>query len=329
MSRLTATELWNLARVGRPTVVGGTVVVPITTYDIDDNEGTTALHLVDGEDLRPLTADGTAPLFSGNPCDSKKHEVCTSILHSEEYRHSKYPTMSDCAADKFTLTVAVDEPGSKVHYMAVADATDYSSANAAPVTDPTLEQIKAGVDYTALRDLLKAGEWEEADNEHRRLMCVLAGEDAEDRGWVYFTEVKQFPVKDLKTIDNLWTFYSDGKFGFSVQRKIWIGKKRQWAKFFKEIDWVQGENNAYRKWPEEFIWKKEAKKGHMPLTNALRGTQLLNALLEHPAFAPPAKPKSAADQAAEAMEQMGDNLKKAMGGGMPGLKGLKKPSWMK
>ena len=161
------------------------------------------------------------------------------------------------------------------------------------------------------------------------MMCVLAGEDAEDRGWVYFTEVKQFPVKDLKTIDNLWTFYSDGKFGFSVQRKIWIGKKRQWAKFFKEIDWVQGENNAYRKWPEEFIWKKEAKKGHMPLTNALRGTQLLNALLEHPAFAPPAKPKNAADQAAEAMEQMGDNLKKAMGGGMPGLKGLKKPSWMK
>lgn len=196
-------------------------------------------------------------------------------------------------------------------------------------TPSPFRETQAGVDYTALRDLLKAGEWEEADNEHRRLMCVLAGEDAEDRGWVYFTEVKQFPVKDLKTIDNLWTFYSDGKFGFSVQRKIWIGKKRQWAKFFKEIDWVQGENNAYRKWPEEFIWKKEAKKGHMPLTNALRGTQLLNALLEHPAFAPPAKPKSAADQAAEAMEQMGDNLKKAMGGGMPGLKGLKKPSWMK
>ena len=65
--------------------------------------------------VQVTTADGTAPLFSGNPCDSKKHEVCTSILHSEEYRHSKYPTMSDCAADKFILTVAVDEPGSKVH----------------------------------------------------------------------------------------------------------------------------------------------------------------------------------------------------------------------
>ena len=95
-------------------------------------------------------------------------------------------------------------------------------------------------------------------------MCVLAGEDAEDRGWVYFTEARQFPVKDLLTIDALWTFYSDGKFGFSVQRKIWVGQKRQWTKFFKQIDWVQGENNAYRKWPEEFIWKKEAARGHMP-----------------------------------------------------------------
>ena len=184
--------------------------------------------------------------------------------------------------------------------------------------------MQAGVDYTALRDLLKAGEWEEADNEHRRLMCVLAGEDAEDRGWVYFTEARAFPVKDLLTIDALWTFYSDGKFGFSVQRKIWVGQKRQWTKFFKQIDWVQGENNAYRKWPEEFIWKKEAARGHMPLTNALRGTQLLEALLEHPAFAP-AKPKDAATQVADVME----GAKKGLEGAFKGLKGLKKPDWMK
>ena len=32
-----------------------------------------------------------------------------------------------------------------------------------------------GVDYATFRDLLKAGEWEKADDEHRRLMCVLAG----------------------------------------------------------------------------------------------------------------------------------------------------------
>ena len=115
-------------------------------------------------------------------------------------------------------------------------------------------------------------------------------------------------------------YYSDGKFGFSVQRKIWIGQKRQWAKFFKAIDWTTGENGNYRKWPEEFIWEKTAAKGHMPLTSALRGTQLLNALLEHPAYAP-AEKKNVADNIKESLGNIGKGVK--------GLQGLKKPSWMK
>ena len=208
-----------------------------------------------------------------------------------------------------------------------------------PKTKTTSTQIESknpqvGVDYAPFRDLLKAGEWRLADDEHRRLMCVLAGEDAEDRGWVYFTEARAFPVTDLKTIDTLWTFYSNGKFGFSVQRKIWVGQRRQWLKMFRQINWTNDqENECYRKFPEEYIWSIDAAKGHMPLTNALRGTQLLEALLEHPAFAPPKKVKSQAELATEsAQETFTEVTKKAedvMGNVMKGLKGLKKPSWMK
>ena len=149
-------------------------------------------------------------------------------------------------------------------------------------------------------------------------MCVLAGEDAEDRGWVYFTEARQFPVKDLLTIDALWTFYSDGRFGFSVQRKIWVGQRRQWAKFFKQIDWVQGENNAYRKWPEGSSGRRRRRAG-IALTNAPRGTQLLEALLEHPAAA---KPKDAATQVSDAMEGAKKGLEGALGSRS------QKPDWM-
>jgi len=39
------------------------------------------------------------------------------------------------------------------------------------------------------------------------------------------------------------------------------------------------------KWPGEFQYDAAAVKGHLPLTNALRGTQLFEAILEHPAFA--------------------------------------------
>ncbi len=42
----------------------------------------------------------------------------------------------------------------------------------------------------------------------------------------------------------------------------------------KQIDWVSGENNIYRKWPLEFKYTLDAPRGHLPLTNALRGTQV-------------------------------------------------------
>lgn len=203
----------------------------------------------------------------------------------------------------------------------------------------------------------------------------------------------------MRTLDELWKAASGGKFGYSVQREIWLQNRRQWPKFFKAIDWVVGENNVYRwagragaggraragrshaaawrilcmrgrlpclvrvvqrvpavisapscptrrhgqerciphavrppycrkpphftllhphptarfhaphqppqphqpapnpttltpppalfhrrKWPAEFNYSVDAPKGHLPLTNALRGTRLFEAIMEHEAF---------------------------------------------
>jgi hypothetical protein len=98
-------------------------------------------------------------------------------------------------------------------------------------------------------------------------------------------QVKDIPVEDMETLDELWKASSGGKFGFSVQRQIWRACDKKWAKFFQAIDWLEGENQKYRAWPAEFVYNvPEAKKGHLPLTNALRGTQLLEAILTHKAF---------------------------------------------
>ncbi len=64
MAHLTAETLWSLTRVGRPTAVGTTVVVPLTTHDVAENKGTTSLSLVGHDGLRPLTMDGTSPALS-------------------------------------------------------------------------------------------------------------------------------------------------------------------------------------------------------------------------------------------------------------------------
>jgi len=147
-----------------------------------------------------------------------------------------------------------------------------------------LTRAQCGADYTLLRDLLAGCEWEKADNETRLKLCQLAGEEAETREWVYYSEVKDIPAADLATIDALWRGYSNGRFGFSVQRAIWLAEKRKWGQLFTRIGWTMGENKAYRKFPSEFLWAADAPKGHLPLTNCLRGTQLFSEVLQHPAF---------------------------------------------
>ncbi|MEM1280199.1 MAG: TIR domain-containing protein, partial [Cyanobacteria bacterium P01_H01_bin.152] len=70
-----------------------------------------------------------------------------------------------------------------------------------------------GIDYRRLRDLLKAGEWREADQETADQMLKAMGQTT---WWkVESNDLLNFPCADLKTIDQLWVKYSDGKWGFS------------------------------------------------------------------------------------------------------------------
>lgn len=76
------------------------------------------------------------------------------------------------------------------------------------------------LDFTKLKELLTEEDFKKADEESRSLLLQLAGEDAQSRGWIYFTEVSSIPAQDLKTIDELWKASSNGKFGYSVQKKV-------------------------------------------------------------------------------------------------------------
>lgn len=123
------------------------------------------------------------------------------------------------------------------------------------------------------------------------MLIVLAGEAAEKRGYVFFSEVQFISQLDLKAIDDLWRLYSDNRFGYSVQKKIWDKENRDFSKFFIKVGWMKKldtevEQYNYRSFPTEFIWEldKDTPLGHLPLTNALRGTQLLTSIFNHPAF---------------------------------------------
>ena len=123
----------------------------------------------------------------------------------------------------------------------------------------------------------------------RDTLIEISGAKAKGRNFVYFTDVKNIPSTDLATMERLWNRFSNGKFGYSVQKKKWRQSKENFEVFCQKIGWTtkDGEVERKKRWfgASEFIYNVEkAPEGHLPLTSALRGTSLIKNLLNHPVW---------------------------------------------
>ena len=136
------------------------------------------------------------------------------------------------------------------------------------------------IDYQDLQELLIIQKFQEADALTRVKLCELAGNTAVNRKWIYFTEVEKFPITDLATIDLLWQVYSEGKFGYQVQRQMWLSLGKDYNQLWTKLKWKT--ENKWTKYPQEFIWDLTAPMGHLPLSNQLRGVREIDALFNHP-----------------------------------------------
>ncbi|CCI19633.1 Genome sequencing data, contig C280 (fragment) [Microcystis aeruginosa PCC 9807] len=101
-----------------------------------------------------------------------------------------------------------------------------------------------------LEDLLKQQQWKQADEETVRVMLQVANGRSE--GWLREEDIDYFPCEDLRTIDQLWVKYSGGRFGFSVQAKIYrkLGGTREydekiWNAFGDRVGWRVNNNWIY------------------------------------------------------------------------------------
>jgi hypothetical protein len=139
-----------------------------------------------------------------------------------------------------------------------------------------------GIDYRQLQQMLSAQDFQAADRMTLQKLCELAGPQAVQRKWLYFTEVENFPMLDMQTINTLWVVHSEGKFGFSIQRELWL-ESQNWEKLWPKIGWKTGNN--WTRYPDGFTWNLTAPKGHLPLSNQLRGVRVIASLLSHPAWA--------------------------------------------
>ncbi|MGB7412726.1 MAG: GUN4 N-terminal ARM-like repeat domain-containing protein [Thermosynechococcaceae cyanobacterium] len=122
-----------------------------------------------------------------------------------------------------------------------------------------------GADYLPLQQLLARQQFEEADRLTLQKLCELEGPAAVKRKWIYFTQIERFPISDLQTMNQLW-----------------LSLGRNWDALWPKIEWKQDRN--WTRYPESFTWDLSAPRGHLPLSNQLRGIQVMNALLNHPAW---------------------------------------------
>ncbi|MEG5032200.1 GUN4 domain-containing protein [Microcoleus sp. AT3-D2] len=99
-------------------------------------------------------------------------------------------------------------------------------AIAAFVTLVNIYEYKSQASTNTLRDLLASGKWREANKETERLLAVTTNRamglprNQERYRLNPKTLQRCIPCSILRTVDQLWVQYSDGRFGFSIQLGI-------------------------------------------------------------------------------------------------------------
>lgn len=118
--------------------------------------------------------------------------------------------------------------------------------------------------YDNLDNYLKNQRWKEADDETYQLIMNLevGGENPA------FGDLRYFPDEVLRTIDRLWVMHSDGRFGFSVQKKIYLRYARVLGErvdqdavraLYRANGWMVNEEMR-----ESAIFSIQSPQGHLP-----------------------------------------------------------------
>jgi hypothetical protein len=100
-----------------------------------------------------------------------------------------------------------------------------------------------------LETYLQQGKWREADEETAFIFYQVMVSN----GYKNWDKLLQnFPSQILKELDRLWVSYSDGHFGFSIQKQIWesVGGHpysgyQTWEKFSEQVGWYDREEDEW------------------------------------------------------------------------------------
>lgn len=103
--------------------------------------------------------------------------------------------------------------------------------------------------YESLLDHLAEHRWYEADQETIRLIQDIEG--VTDLEYLTPNDIRTFPCGQLQVLDQLWQTYSNGRFGFSVQLRIYqdVGGTLETT--------ISQDQTLVEQWGERLGWRED------------------------------------------------------------------------
>lgn len=129
-----------------------------------------------------------------------------------------------------------------------------------------LMESSVGASYASLKGYLKQKQWREADQETARLIKWII-QKITNSTEVNKETLDMFPCTDLETIDLLWQENSEGRFGFSVQQKIFQDSYNDRDIFGSKTGWRVKDTNGNWSWLSNANFDYNAETmpvGHLP-----------------------------------------------------------------
>lgn len=144
---------------------------------------------------------------------------------------------------------------------------DSLSANNQPDA-ANVSTLPIALNYTKLQELLASGKWKLADRETWALLCQSVNKSI--GCYLFNHDIEKFPCEHLYKIDRLWVKYSQGRFGFSVQKQIYESVEGEYQLFCDRIGWPAYNPSVLESMME---FSSKAPVGHLPSRQWVGGSQ--------------------------------------------------------
>ena len=141
-------------------------------------------------------------------------------------------------------------------------------ANQQKITE-VKESLQAHL-FAELNYLMKVNNWKDADIKTTELMLYIEGREENLSGLPLLPLIENLSCPALRSTDKLWVKYSNGKFGFSVQKRIFDSfleqpghydtiERETWLEFASRVGWLRVDRHS------DLIFNLiKAEAGHLP-----------------------------------------------------------------